>query len=257
MRPAFPTIAFSEVRYRVKSWHALDLCEEDTRAAVAAAGAPRTLLLGFSMGGAVAVRSADAPGVEGVLGLAPWLPDRLELDSLEGKRLDVLHGSLDRPLPGIPGVSPSSSRQGFDRARRLGVEGTYRLVPGALHAIAIRARSGARPPPGRTPLGRTRRGAHRGVGGGVTAIVGTVRPGTTRISQMVTLVAVIVPPLGIVLAAGLLWGVAFHWVGRRDHGRLLRRLCVRDDDRLPPVLHAQGLRRERLPSKRPSPFSAA
>ncbi len=148
LAPLFPAVTFSEVRYRVKSWHSLDLCEEDTRAAVAAAGASRTLLLGFSMGGAVAVRSADAPSVEGVLGLAPWLPDRLELDSLEGKRLDVLHGSLDRPLPGIPGVSPSSSRTGFDRARRLGIEGTYHLVPGALHGIAIRARSGVVPLPG-------------------------------------------------------------------------------------------------------------
>jgi stearoyl-CoA desaturase (Delta-9 desaturase) len=45
-----------------------------------------------------------------------------------------------------------------------------------------------------------------------TAQVGTVRDGTSRISQVVTLVAVIVPPLGIASAAGLLWGVAFHWV---------------------------------------------
>jgi stearoyl-CoA desaturase (delta-9 desaturase) len=45
-----------------------------------------------------------------------------------------------------------------------------------------------------------------------TARVGTVRTGTSRISQVVTLVAVVVPPLGIAMAAGLLWGVAFHWV---------------------------------------------
>ncbi len=43
-------------------------------------------------------------------------------------------------------------------------------------------------------------------------LVGTVRPGTGRTSQVVTLVAVVVPPLGILLAAGALWGVAFHWV---------------------------------------------
>ena len=42
--------------------------------------------------------------------------------------------------------------------------------------------------------------------------VGTVRPGTSRISQVVTLVAVVVPPLGLLSAMGLLWGVAFHWV---------------------------------------------
>src|SRR5262245_32575326 len=45
-----------------------------------------------------------------------------------------------------------------------------------------------------------------------SARVGTVRPGTSRISQAVTLVAVILPPLGIVAAMGVLWGVAFHWV---------------------------------------------
>jgi stearoyl-CoA desaturase (delta-9 desaturase) len=39
--------------------------------------------------------------------------------------------------------------------------------------------------------------------------VATVRPRTTRISQVVTLVAVVVPPVGILSAAGLLWGVAF------------------------------------------------
>ena len=45
-----------------------------------------------------------------------------------------------------------------------------------------------------------------------TERIGTVRDGTSRISQAVTLVAVIVPPLGILSAMGLLWGIAFHWV---------------------------------------------
>src|SRR5437764_12723499 len=44
------------------------------------------------------------------------------------------------------------------------------------------------------------------------AKIGTVRPRTSRISQIVTLVAVIVPPIGILSAMGLLWGVAFHWL---------------------------------------------
>lgn len=143
----FPALAFAEVRYRVKSWRVLDSCVDDARAAISAAGARRTLLLGFSMGGAVAVRSADAPGVDAVLGLAPWLPDRLELSTLEGRRLDVLHGSLDRWLPGVPGISAATSRRGFERARRLGVDGTYRLIPGALHAIALRARGRVIPLP--------------------------------------------------------------------------------------------------------------
>jgi len=42
--------------------------------------------------------------------------------------------------------------------------------------------------------------------------VGAVRRQTTRLNQAVTLIAVVVPPLGILSAMGLLWGVAFHWV---------------------------------------------
>src|SRR5207237_6162510 len=41
--------------------------------------------------------------------------------------------------------------------------------------------------------------------------VGTVRQRTSRISQAVTFVAVLMPPLGIFSAMGLLWGVPFHW----------------------------------------------
>ena len=51
-------------------------------------------------------------------------------------------GALDRWLPGIPGVSPTLSRKGFERARRLGVEGTYTKIPGGVHGMALRARSG-------------------------------------------------------------------------------------------------------------------
>src|SRR3954471_15455316 len=142
LAPRFPELAFAEVRYRIKSWQQLGLCIEDAQAAIDEVGAPRTLLLGYSMGGAVSIASADEPSVERVIGLAPWIPDRLELDKLRGKRLDVLHGSLDRWLPGIPGVSPTSSRRGFERARALGVPGTYEVIPGALHGVALRAHWG-------------------------------------------------------------------------------------------------------------------
>ncbi len=146
LAPRFRQLVFAEVRYRIKSWRRLERCIDDARAAVAALGAERTLLLGFSMGGAVAISAADELSVERVLGLAPWIPDRLSLEPLRGKRLDVLHGSLDRWLPGIPGVSPALSRRGFERARSLGVAGGYELIPGALHGIALRAHWG-RPVP--------------------------------------------------------------------------------------------------------------
>ncbi len=145
LAPRHPGITFGEVRYRVKSWNALPSCMADTEAAVELArneGVGHTLLIGFSMGGAVSIGIAGHAGVRGVLGLAPWIPPELDLAGLEGKRLDVVHGAWDRWLPGIPGVSPASSRAGFERARALGVEGTYALLDRALHGAAVRSRSG-------------------------------------------------------------------------------------------------------------------
>src|SRR4051794_18411128 len=70
----FPALSFGEVRYRIKSWRRLDWCIEDAAAAIDAVGAPRTLVIGFSMGGAVATQVAAHPSVEAMLGLAPWFP---------------------------------------------------------------------------------------------------------------------------------------------------------------------------------------
>jgi pimeloyl-ACP methyl ester carboxylesterase len=137
--PRFPTLRFAEVRYRIKSWQRLDWCLEDGREAIDLVGAPRTLLLGFSMGGAVSAYLAGDPSVTGVLGLAPWLPERLPLGGLSGKRFRVVHGGLDRALPGIPGVAPASSRAAFERALALGATGEYTELAGAVHGVALRA----------------------------------------------------------------------------------------------------------------------
>ncbi|HJR95807.1 MAG TPA: hypothetical protein VJ807_10250, partial [Gaiellaceae bacterium] len=45
-----------------------------------------------------------------------------------------------------------------------------------------------------------------------SAPVGTVRPGTSRVSRVVMVVAVVVPLLGTAIAMALLWGSAFRWV---------------------------------------------
>lgn len=142
LAPEFPELGFGEVRYRTKSWKQFDRCIEDARAAVGAFGGARTALLGFSMGGAVAIAAADEPRVERIVALAPWIPERLGLETLRGRRLDVLHGSFDRYLPGIPGVSPSNSRRGFERARALGFHGSYTLIRGGLHGVAFRVPGG-------------------------------------------------------------------------------------------------------------------
>jgi len=134
-----PEIAFAEVRYRVKSWKRLDWCFEDARAAVREVRAPRTMLLGFSMGGAVSIGIADEPSVEGVLGLAPWIPAQLDVSRLHGKRFTVFQGALDRWLPGIPGVSAGHSRRGFERAHARGADGRYVLIRGGVHGLALRS----------------------------------------------------------------------------------------------------------------------
>lgn len=139
--PAFPTVAFAEVRYRIKSWRLLDMCVDDGAAAVEAVvarGATNIALLGFSMGGAVSLACAGAPQVQTVIGLAPWIPDQLDIDGMKGRSLHVIHGSLDQSLPGIPGVSAASSRKGADRIAATGVPVDYTLVPGGLHGVALR-----------------------------------------------------------------------------------------------------------------------
>jgi len=152
LAPRFPDLAFGEVKYRIKSWKRLDMCAEDAVAAIEQMGVSHTLLVGFSMGGAVAIKAARHPSVEEVVGLAPWIPERLDLSPLEGRKLVVYHGSLDRYIPGIPGVNPSNSRAGCERARARGIDATYTLIPGALHGIAVR---GPRGRPFTLPRART------------------------------------------------------------------------------------------------------
>ncbi|MGE0027594.1 MAG: hypothetical protein AB7O78_12565 [Thermoleophilia bacterium] len=151
--PEHPGVAFHEVRYRTKSWNRLDSCIEDALSALDAAapdGGP-ALLIGFSMGGAVSIGASGHPAVAGVVGLAPWIPDRLPVDGLRGKRLAVIQGSLDGWIPGVPGISPRSSRRGYERVRAAGVPATYHLIRGAVHPIALRV--GGRPVP--APRART------------------------------------------------------------------------------------------------------
>jgi pimeloyl-ACP methyl ester carboxylesterase len=137
LAPAQPPVGFYEVRYRIRSWTRLEMCVEDARAAlavVAGSGAGPVALLGYSMGGAVAIAAAGDPAVATVIGLAPWIPDDLGVETLAGRRVAVIHGSID----GAPfGVRPGESRRGVERMRAAGVEASYTLIRGALHAIAL------------------------------------------------------------------------------------------------------------------------
>jgi dienelactone hydrolase len=155
LSPQLPELRFLEVRYRVKSWRRLDWCVEDCEAALTvavAAGARKCALVGFSMGGAVSIAAAGHPAVSTVIGLAPWIPEQLDVSPLDGRRLAVVHGSLDGRLPGVPGVSPRQTKQGVDRIRARGVDVRHTMLSGAFHGVAVRAPWGTL-----LPLPRARR----------------------------------------------------------------------------------------------------
>jgi alpha-beta hydrolase superfamily lysophospholipase len=68
------------------------------------------VLLGHSMGARTAAWVADAPGVVGVVGLAPWFPTDDPVDALAGKVLVAAHGRRDRI------TSARASRRYVERA---------------------------------------------------------------------------------------------------------------------------------------------
>ena len=147
---AVPRLGFLELRYRVRSWRRFDDCVADGEAALGQAkerGAHDVLLLGFSMGGAVAVRIAGDEAVSTVVGLAPWLPPQLGLEPLRGRRLAIVHGALDSPFPGVPGCGrPSRATPPSGRGRSASRSSVGRSRA-RLHAIALRSRRGLVPMP--------------------------------------------------------------------------------------------------------------
>lgn len=146
LSPRLPGLPFLEVRYRIKSWRRLESCVEDGEAALRVAverGAREIAILGFSMGGAVAIGLAQHPSVSTVIGLAPWIPDRMDVSALDGRRLAVVHGQLDAWIPGMPGVSPRHTLRGLDRIRERGVEASHTIVTGGVHGLAVHTPWGA------------------------------------------------------------------------------------------------------------------
>lgn len=105
------------LRYRVKGWNArpgtlpdpvldarwaLDELRRDHDVPV--------VIVGHSMGGRTAVAVADDPSVQGVVALAPWLPQGEPIDALRGKVLRASHGRRDRI------TSARATRQYVERA---------------------------------------------------------------------------------------------------------------------------------------------
>ncbi|WGL52567.1 alpha/beta fold hydrolase [Nocardioides sp. BP30] len=107
------------LRYRVKGWNAAPGGEpapvQDARWALERLSEQYDVpivLAGHSMGARTAVAVADAPGVRGVVALAPWLGPGDSADHLSGKVLRAAHGSMDRI------TSPAATAAFVERARR-------------------------------------------------------------------------------------------------------------------------------------------
>jgi predicted esterase len=91
------------------------------------------VLIGHSMGGRAALRAADAPGVVGVLGLAPWVPPGEPSEQLAGRRVLVVHGARDRV------TSAQASKELVESVRGDAAEATYVSLRGSGHAMLRRA----------------------------------------------------------------------------------------------------------------------
>ncbi len=141
-------VRIGQVRYLTSSWNRLDAGITDVREAIEhelAREVPpaRIVLVALSMGGATclaALRDIDSPEVVGLVTMAPWFPEQLPVDGLAGRRLLVVHGSLDNALPLVPGTSLELSRRAVERATAIGADAEWRGVRGGLHGLAVRWR---------------------------------------------------------------------------------------------------------------------
>jgi thioesterase domain-containing protein len=87
------------------------------------------VLVGHSMGGRAAIRSAGDARVCGVVALAPWLPSGEPTAQLAGRDLVLIHGTADDR------TSPRGSAQFADAARDVARSVDYVAVPGGVHSM--------------------------------------------------------------------------------------------------------------------------
>lgn len=93
------------------------------------------ILVGHSLGGRAAIRSAGAESVCGVVVLAPWLPRGEPVDQLAGRDLVILHGLHDRR------TAPEASRRFANEVEGIARSVEYVGIPGGDHAMLRSART--------------------------------------------------------------------------------------------------------------------
>jgi dienelactone hydrolase len=131
-------LAVVQLRYRLRGWndtgadalgdvaHALGAVDEHYR------GVP-VVIVGHSMGGRAAMRSAGHPSVRGVVALAPWLPAGEPVEQLAGRDVVVLHGTRDLT------TSPDASERFVARATPVARRAVFLRVPWSGHGMVVRA----------------------------------------------------------------------------------------------------------------------
>jgi pimeloyl-ACP methyl ester carboxylesterase len=131
-------LAVAQLRYRIRGWNvtgADTLADVDFALAALDAryGGVPVVLVGHSMGGRAALRSAGHANVRGVVALAPWLPGVEPVEQLARRDLVVLHGTRDLT------TSPAASARFVARAAPLTRRAVCLHVPWSGHAMVLRA----------------------------------------------------------------------------------------------------------------------
>ncbi|MEU0141007.1 alpha/beta fold hydrolase [Streptomyces albidoflavus] len=131
-------VRLTAVRYTHRGWNGAreDPLRDTSRALDAVAeeyGEVPVILVGHSMGGRAALRSAGHPLVRGVVGLAPWCPPGDPVTQLSGRSVVLLHSDRDHT------TSPLASQTTATRARRAGARTCSVTIRGSDHAMLRRA----------------------------------------------------------------------------------------------------------------------
>jgi dienelactone hydrolase len=134
-------LALSLLQYGQRGWNssADPAPVRDARGALADLadshpGVP-VVLIGHSMGGRTACRSADDPRVIGVVALAPWLPEGEPNASIAGRHLRVMHGTRDS------WTSARLSHEYVERCRPIAASATWVANDGAGHFMFRHSRA--------------------------------------------------------------------------------------------------------------------
>lgn len=133
-------LALSLLQYGQRGWNgSTDPAPvRDARAALADLAVTHpdvpVVLVGHSMGGRTACRAADDPRVTGVVGLAPWLPEREPNASITGRHLHIMHGTKDS------WTSAHWSRDYVTRSQSIAASATWTANEGAGHFMFRRSR---------------------------------------------------------------------------------------------------------------------